>query len=111
MRSLRPTGLMEGPRRSSPPDNDARGGRMPGEIVHIEIPADDTEKRGEWGGGVSDVAGGGGAGWGAGAEGGVRTEAPPAAPAYAAPAACWSSSIWIFLMPSIAARPQRPGDV
>src|SRR5438874_5172502 len=36
--------------RASPPDDDSRGERMPGEIVHIEIPADDTEKGREfWG--------------------------------------------------------------
>src|SRR5205809_1898616 len=51
MRSLRPTGLMQGPRRSQPFRRPTtRGGRMPGEIVHIEIPADDTAKSREfWG--------------------------------------------------------------
>src|SRR5438128_11671510 len=33
-----------------PPDDDARGGRVPGQIVHFEIPADDTAKGREfWG--------------------------------------------------------------
>ena len=52
MRSFRPKGLFEPQRRSERlrPDDDARGGRMPGQIVHFEIPADDTAQGREvWG--------------------------------------------------------------
>jgi hypothetical protein len=35
---------------ASPPNGDAGGGRMPGQIVHFEISADDTAKGREfWG--------------------------------------------------------------
>src|SRR5918996_6132778 len=51
MRSSRPRGLSIAQAEPTPPPNDdARGGPVPTQIVHFEIPADDTGKAREfWG--------------------------------------------------------------